>query len=77
MGRFSSFVKTGSEAYILGNVPNKVAIKHSDKLKIIISPESEFACICGYMYVHVETCMYTWRHACTCGDVHVHTYGAN
>ena len=39
--RFSSFVKTGSEGYILGHVPNKIAIKHSDKLKIIASPESK------------------------------------
>lgn len=39
INRFSPFVKTGSEGYILGHVPNKIAIKHSDKLKIVKSPE--------------------------------------
>ena len=70
--RFSPFVKTGSEGYILGNVPNKVAIKHSDKIKIVISPESEFTscmqcsyiCTCMYMCIHVCTCSYWYMHVC-------------
>ena len=37
--RFSSFVKSGAEAFILGNIPSKVAIKHSDKLKIVVAAE--------------------------------------
>lgn len=47
--RFSPFVKTGSEGFILGGSPSKVAIKHGDKLKIIISPESEFLAFQMYM----------------------------
>ncbi len=38
--RFSPFVKTGSEAFILGNVPGKVDIKNADKIKIVVSAES-------------------------------------
>ena len=38
-GRFSSFVRTGAEGYILGHIPSKVVIKPN--VKIVASPESQ------------------------------------
>ncbi len=37
--RFSSFVKTGTETYVLGRVSLKAPISETEKVKIVLSPE--------------------------------------
>lgn len=46
--RFSSFVKTGTESYVLGRVAIKAPISETEKVRVVLSPESE------YLYIHLS-----------------------
>ena len=63
--RFSPFVKTGTEAFVLGSIAVKSGISDTDKIKIVYSPEGMCICKCVCVcVVHVCVCV-----LCVCVSV--------
>ena len=68
LNRFSSFVKTGTETYVLGRVAIKAPVSATEKVKITVSPEGRHVLCLGcilYYRVHALIVVYIFRYIYT------------
>ncbi len=67
--RFSSFVKTGTETYVLGRITIKAPISETEKVKVVLTAEGEVS------YNNYDHVVFRLQYCLAGMYINVHVYG--